>query len=109
MLWAVTRPSETRFARSSDAHIGYQVVGDGELDILAFSGALIPIESIEEEPGLARFHRRLASFGRLIRFDRRGVGVSDPIASMETPTLQHWVDDAVAVLDAAGSERAAVF
>jgi class 3 adenylate cyclase len=100
---------ETRFARSGDAHIAYQVVGDGDVDILAFSSALIPIESIEEEPGLARFHRRLASFGRLIRFDRRGIGVSDPISAAETPTLQHWVDDAVGVLDAAGSERAAVF
>ena len=100
---------ETRFARSGDAHIAYQVVGGGDLDILAVSSALIPIESIEEEPGLARFDRRLGSFGRLIRFDRSGVGVSDPISAAEAPTLEQWVDDAVAVLDAAGSERAAVF
>ena len=100
---------ETQFARSGDAHIAYQIVGDGDLDILAVSNALIPIESIDEEPGLARFDRRLSSFGRLIRFDRSGVGVSDPISAAEAPTLQQWVDDAVAVLDAAGSERAAVF
>jgi class 3 adenylate cyclase len=100
---------ETRFARSGDAHIAFQVAGGGDLDILAVSNALIPIESIEEEPGMARFDRRLSSFGRLIRFDRSGVGVSDPISASEGPTLQQWVDDAVAVLDAAGSERAAVF
>ncbi len=100
---------DTRFAKSGDAHIAYQVLGDGDLDILACSSALIPIESIDEDPGLARFDRRLASFGRLIRFDRSGIGASDPISAAEGPTLQHWVDDAVAVLDAAGSERAAVF
>jgi class 3 adenylate cyclase len=100
---------ETRFARSGDAQIAFQVLGDGGLDILAVSNALIPIESIEEEPGMARFDRRLSSFGRLIRFDRSGVGVSDPVSAAEGPTLQQWVDDAVAVLDAAGSERAAVF
>jgi class 3 adenylate cyclase len=109
MLSGVATGGETRFARSGDAHIAYQVVGDGDLDILALSNALIPIESIEEEPGLARFDRRLGSFGRLIRFDRSGVGVSDPISAAEGPTLQQWVDDALAVLDAVGSARAAVF
>ena len=100
---------ETRYARSSDVHVAYQVVGNGDLDVLAFSSAMLPVDCMDEEPSLARFHRRLASIGRLIRFDLRGIGLSDPISPNEPPTLERWVDDAVAVLDAAGSQRAAVF
>src|SRR5262245_35573238 len=67
------------------------------------------MDSVDDEPSLARFHRRLASFGREIRFDLRGVGMSDPVSLSEPPTLEQWVRDAIAVLDAVGSEHAVVF
>jgi class 3 adenylate cyclase len=88
--------------------IAYQVVGEGPMDLLLFTGAIIPIDCVDEEPSMARFQRRLASFSRLIRFDRRGVGLSDRGSPSSPPTYEQWVEDAVAVLDAVGSERAAV-
>jgi class 3 adenylate cyclase len=100
--------AETRYARSGDAHIAYHVLGDGPLDLLYLSSGTISIDSIDEEPGFARFHRDLASFSRLIRMDLRGVGLSDPIDPSVPPSLEQWVGDALAVLDAAGSERAAL-
>jgi class 3 adenylate cyclase len=99
---------ETRYARSGDAHIAYQVLGEGPLDLLYLSSGTISIDSIDDEPGFARFHRELASFTRLIRMDLRGVGLSDPIDPSVPPALEQWVGDALAVLDAAGSERAAL-
>ena len=78
-------------------------------DLLAFSSSVLPIDSMNEEPSLARFHSRLASFSRLIRFDLRGVGMSDPVVPSSPPTLEQWVGDAVAVMDDAGSAKAAVF
>jgi class 3 adenylate cyclase len=106
----VPEASPIRFAKTGDGtHIAYQVLGEGPLDVLAFSMALVPIDMVDDEPSLARFQRRLASFGRLIRFDTRGVGLSDPVSPSSPPTLEQWVDDALAVLDAAGSKRAAVF
>jgi pimeloyl-ACP methyl ester carboxylesterase len=99
---------ETRYARSGDAHIAYQVLGERGPDLLYLSSGTISIDSIDEEPGFARFHRGLASFSRLIRMDLRGVGLSDPIDPSVPPSLEQWVGDALAVLDAAGSERAAL-
>jgi class 3 adenylate cyclase len=72
-------------------------------------GNHISIDSMDDEPSLARFHRRLASFSRVIRFDRRGVGLSDPIAPSDPPTLEQLAEDALAVMDAAGSSSAACF
>jgi class 3 adenylate cyclase/DNA-binding CsgD family transcriptional regulator len=100
---------EIRYARSSGVDIAYQVFGVDSPDLLALSSALIPIDSIADEPRLDRFHQRLASFSRVIRFDVRGVGMSDPIATSDPPTLEQWAQDAVAVLDAEHSEHAAVF
>src|SRR4051794_4503081 len=105
----VARGPDTLFAKRDGVHVAYQVIGHGDLDILVFSSGLLPVDSMDEEPSLARFHRRLASIGRLIRFDLRGIGLSDPISPAQPPSLEQWVDDAVAVLDAAHSERAAVF
>jgi pimeloyl-ACP methyl ester carboxylesterase len=99
----------TRFAINDGVNIAYQVVGTGTPDILVYSSAVLPMDSIDEEPSLARFHRRLASFGREIRFDLRGVGMSDPVSLAEPPTLEQWARDAVSVLDAVGSEQAVVF
>jgi class 3 adenylate cyclase len=99
---------ETRYARSGDAHIAYQILGESGPDLLYLSSGTISIDSIDEEPRFARFHRELASFTRLIRMDLRGVGLSDPINPSVPPSLEQWVGDALAVLDAVGSERAAL-
>ena len=98
----------TKYARSGDVHIAYQVSGAGELDLLLVPDGAIPIESIAELPAFDRFVRRLGGFARVIRFDRRGTGLSDPIAPSIPPTLELWMEDAMAVLDAAGSRRAAL-
>ena len=100
---------ETRYALCGDAHIAYQVVGKGPLDLLELSnGTNISIDETNEEPHWERYVRRLASFSRLIRFDMRGVGLSDPLSPSEAPTLESTVDDALGVLEAAGAERVAV-
>src|SRR5437588_7676213 len=98
---------ETRYARSGDLHIAYQVVGDGPIDLVYVPSWITQVEHYWEEPGVAAYFNRLAAFSRLIMFDRRGSGLSDPIA--RAPTLEEQMDDVVAVMDAAGSERAAVF
>jgi len=100
--------AEIRYARDGPRYVAYQVFGSGPVDLLVFSSAVIPIDSIDEEPMLARFHRRLAGFSRVIRFDARGVGLSDPYISSGTGLLEEWVRDAESVLDDVGSERAAV-
>jgi class 3 adenylate cyclase len=97
-----------QFTKSGSGHVAYQVIGSGPVDILVFSSAVLPIESMDEEPMLARFHRRLASFGRLIRFDARGIGLSDPITDASGSIVDLWADNAASVLDAVGSKRAAV-
>ena len=102
------RMSETRYARSGDAYIAYEVEGEGPIDLIIVTEGFIPCDMMFDEPHLARVLRRLASFTRLIRFDRRGIGLSDPVAASAPPTLEQWCDDALAVLDAVGSERAAV-
>ena len=84
------------------------MLGEGGPDLLYLSSGTISIDSIDEEPGFARFHRGLASFSRLIRMDLRGVGLSDPIDPSVPPSLEQWVGDALAVLDAVDSERAAL-
>jgi class 3 adenylate cyclase len=98
---------QTRYARSGDLHIAYQVVGDGPIDLVYVPSWISQVEHYWDEPMVARYFNRLATFSRLILFDRRGSGMSDPV--VRAPTLEEQMDDVVAVLDAAGSERAAVF
>ncbi len=98
-----------RYAKNGGVHLAYQVLGVGPPDVLMMSFGVLPIDSMDEEPGLSRFQRRLASFGRVIRFDGRGIGLSDPVAPSSPPSLEEWVEDAVAVLEAAESPGAAVF
>jgi class 3 adenylate cyclase/pimeloyl-ACP methyl ester carboxylesterase len=98
---------ETKYARSGDLHIAYQVIGDGPLDLLWVPTWIWQIEHVWEEPTTAALLQRLASLARFITFDRRGAGMSDRIES--APTLEEQMDDVVAVLDAVGSEEAAVF
>jgi class 3 adenylate cyclase len=100
---------ETRYTRCDGIHIGYQLVGDGPIDLLYTGGFLLSFESYWEEPAYTRFIRRLASFSRLIMFDRRGTGVSDPVSIDNPPTLEQWADDALAVLDEVRSEKTALF
>jgi pimeloyl-ACP methyl ester carboxylesterase len=103
----VTSRPETRYAKSGDVHIAYQVVGEGEQDIVFVAGFLSHVELTWENPAFARLFERLARFSRVIMFDKRGMGLSDPVT--DAPTLEQRVDDVLAVMDAAGSERAVVF
>jgi class 3 adenylate cyclase/pimeloyl-ACP methyl ester carboxylesterase len=97
----------TRYARSGEASIAYQVTGEGSLDLLFLPGWISQIEHLWEAPAMRRFLERLAVFNRLILFDRRGTGLSDRL--LEDQTVAQDAQDALAVLDAAGSERAALF
>lgn len=97
---------ETKYAKSGNVHIAYQVVGYGPIDLVVVPGWVSNIDVIWEEPAFVRFLQRLASFSRLILFDKRGTGLSDRVTS--TPTLEERMDDVRAVMDAASSERAAV-
>jgi pimeloyl-ACP methyl ester carboxylesterase len=92
----------THYAKRGDADIAYQVIGDGAQDLVVVPTALISIDSIAAEPSMNRFHQRLASFCRVIRFDARGMGLSSRLPSMETIGRQTWVEDAIAVMDAVG-------
>lgn len=100
---------ETKYARSSDYHIAYQTIGTGPLDLLFLHGWISHIEHLWEEPRIARFLDRLASFSRLILLDKRGTGLSDPVPLDRLPTLEERMDDVRAVLDAVGSKQAAFF
>src|SRR6266566_4709842 len=99
----------TRFTRSGNVHIAYQVVGEGPFDLVYVPGWVSHVELAWEEPTLATFLERLASFSRLIVFDKRGTGLSDRVPDAQLPTHEERMDDIRAVMDAAGSERAAVF
>jgi len=97
---------ETRYAQSGDVSIAYQVLGDGPFDLVYAPAFVSHVELAWEIPSLAAYFRRLASFSRLIRFDKRGTGMSDRVGSL--PTLETRMDDLRAVMDAAASERAAI-
>jgi class 3 adenylate cyclase len=100
---------EIRYAKSGDLSIAYQVVGSGPLDLVLVPGWVSAFEVFWEEPGYARLLERLASFSRLILFDKRGTGLSDRVPISELPTLEQRIDDVRAVMDAVGSERVALF
>jgi pimeloyl-ACP methyl ester carboxylesterase len=99
---------KTRYAKSGPLNIAYQVVGDGPFDLIWVPGWISNVEESWQVPEHAHFLRRLAAFSRLILFDKRGTGLSDPVALDRLPTLEERMDDVRAVLDAAGSEHAAV-
>jgi class 3 adenylate cyclase len=100
--------SETRYARSGDVSIAYQVVGDGPFDLVYVPGWVSNVELMWDEPDYAAFLERIASFSRLIIFDKRGTGLSDPVPLDQLPTLEQRMDDVRAVMDAVGSDRAAL-
>jgi len=104
---------QTHYARRYDIHIGYQVWGgsgdSGAVDILELSpGLMISIDETDNEPSWLRYTERLAGFSRLIRFDHRGTGLSDPLTLTDQPILEAGAKDMLALLDACGSERAVV-
>src|SRR5688572_26003040 len=96
----------TLYTKSGNVSIAYQVVGEGPIDLVYAAGWVTHLEYAWENPDYARFIRRLSSFSRLIRFDRRGMGLSD--RDVGPSTLEERVDDIRAVMDAVGSERAAL-
>jgi class 3 adenylate cyclase/pimeloyl-ACP methyl ester carboxylesterase len=97
---------ETRYARSGEINIAYQVVGEGSFDLVFVPGFLSHLDLQWADPRAARFLEKLASFSRLIMYDKRGIGLSDPVAG--PPSLEDRIADARAVMDAAGSEHAAL-
>ena len=101
---------ETRYSRSEDGvHIAYQVLGDADLDLVVSPGFVSHLEHSWEDPALARFLRRLASFSRLIVFDKRGTGMSDRSVDDEhAPLLEDRVNDIATLMDTVGSEQAAM-
>lgn len=99
---------ETKYAKSGGVNIAYQVVGNGPLDLVYVMGWVSNLDYFWEEPSYERFLNRLASFSRLILFDKRGTGLSDRVPEAELPTLEQRMDDVRAVMDAVGSPRAAL-
>jgi class 3 adenylate cyclase len=99
---------ETRYARAGEVHIAYQVLGEGPVDVVLADQWFSNMDGQWDVPPLAEFRRRLASFSRLIMFDRRGMGLSDPVAIQSLPSLDAWMDDLRAVMTAATSHRAAL-
>ncbi len=101
---------KTHYAKASDGvHIAYQVIGDGPFDLVEVGGFVSHLEFAWEGVEYAHYLRRLAGFARLITFDKRGTGMSDPVPVHALPSLEQRMDDFGAVLDAVGSERAALF
>ena len=99
---------KTRYARNGEVHLAYQELGEGALDIVEIESWVHHVEAFWAVPELARQRRRLAAIGRLIMLDRRGTGLSDPVALDRLPDLETQVQDVIAVMDAAGCEQAAI-
>src|SRR5688572_1301830 len=91
---------ETRYARAGGAHIAYQVLGHGPVDIVLADQWFSDMDGQWDVPPIAEFRRRLSSFSRLIMFDKRGIGLSDPVPIDRLPTIEEWIDDLRAVMDA---------
>ncbi|MEA2339118.1 MAG: eukaryotic-like serine/threonine-protein kinase, partial [Thermoanaerobaculia bacterium] len=102
----LTEPPQTRYARSGDVNIAYQVIGDGPIDLVFVMGWVSHLEMFWVEPSFARFLKRLSGFARLIVFDKRGTGLSDRVPLSQLPSLEVRMDDVRAVMAAAGSRRA---
>jgi hypothetical protein len=89
--------------------IAYQVFGNAPPDLLVLPGPFVPVDTIDAEPSMYRFHRRLASFSRVIRFDQRGIGLASRVPSMDVVGPTFWAEDAIAVMDAVGCQQATIF
>ncbi|RUX19963.1 alpha/beta hydrolase, partial [Mesorhizobium sp. M2A.F.Ca.ET.037.01.1.1] len=102
------RPIETRYARSGDVRIAYQVIGQGSFDLVFVPGFISNLDLHWEDEGYSRLLKRLSAFSRLILFDKRGTGLSDRVDTRHLPSLETRMDDVRAVMDATGSGRAAI-
>ena len=100
---------QTRYAKSNGVSIAFQVVGDGPTDLVYVPGWVSHVELAWDVPDLGRAFERLSSFTRLILFDKRGTGMSDPVRDEDLPMLEQRMDDVRAVMDAVGTERATMF
>ena len=107
---AMTAAPEIHYALTSTGlHLAYQVEGAGSLDLVqASDGTVFSFDATPEQPRWQAWVDRLASFSRLVRFDRRGVGLSDPIGSAAPPTVEQWASDTLTVMDACGIHHAAI-
>jgi class 3 adenylate cyclase len=99
-------PPATRYARNGDVSLAYQVVGEGDRDIVVTVGWIGSMDIVWEDPAYARWLERIGALGRVIMWDKRGTGLSDRVAPGDLPTMEERLDDLGAVMDAAGSERA---
>lgn len=99
---------ETGYATAGDARIAFQVLGAGPIDLVSTPGSFVSFDVASDDPMVELFYRRLASFTRLIRFDRRGMGASDPVPLDALPHLEAYAEEALAVMDAVGSDQAAI-
>src|SRR5688572_2662669 len=108
MMPAPREMAETKYARVGDADVAYRVVSDGPIDVVYFNGMASHVDLRSDEAQGDPLLRALASFSRLIFFDRRGTGASDSLARNAMPAWEEWAEDLRAVLDAAGSYRTAI-
>lgn len=97
---------ETRYAMNNGLHVAYQLTGDGPMDVVLLTQWFSNVDSQWDVPPLAEFIGRLARFGRVLTFDKRGTGLSDPVSAEELPSIEEWMDDLRAVLDENAIERA---
>src|SRR5205823_7163781 len=102
------RVAETEFATSGEDRIAFQVFGDGPRDLVYLSTIGETVDSRWDYPPYVEFLSRLARFARLIQFDRRGIGASDPV-QLNASTWEAWADDVQTVMDAVGSDQATLF
>ncbi len=102
------QPTTSYTSGAEDSQIAYQVIGEGTFDLVFLTGSLSHVDVRWENPATVRFLERLASFSRLILFDRRGVGASDRLPAGKIPTWEGWTEDLATVLDAVGSQSAAL-
>jgi pimeloyl-ACP methyl ester carboxylesterase/DNA-binding CsgD family transcriptional regulator len=100
--------AQTRYARSGTVHIAYQAIGQGPIDLVFVPGFISNLEVQWEDPGFSHLLRRLSTFSRLLVFDKRGTGLSDRVDPHDLPDLEARMDDLRAVMDAAGSRKAAI-
>ncbi len=101
--------SDIDYARAGDTHIAYRVIGEpGGVDVVMVSGALFPLELLEEDRIASRFTAGLAALGRLVVFDKRGIGLSDPMTNWSRSAQEQWAEDLVAVIEAAGLDHPVV-
>ncbi len=100
---------ETRYAASPDGYVAYQVFGSGPLDLVFLTNWATNMDAMWDEPSVATYMDRLGSFSRVIWYDKRGTGVSDPVPLASLPTIEQWTDDARTVMDAVGVEQAVIF